>query len=158
MPAAMSTEHTEHAESAMQAAGRAQYREVWPYCRSFALRYGVAIAVVVFAFVLRYWTFGAHDHSFPFLFFVPAAMVAAWFGGLGPGLFAMVAGLVLGDFFFLSDHKPLGSVRDAERLAIGLYFLTTTLCVMLFEQLHEHIRRLEHTLYQLKKSDDETPV
>ena len=31
-------------------------------------------------------------------------------------------------------------------MAIGLYAVTTTLCVMLFENLHNRIRRLEHAL------------
>jgi K+-sensing histidine kinase KdpD len=118
----------------------------WPFRRSRAARYGVAIVLVLLAFALRYWIFGTQDHRFPFIFFVPAAMVAAWYGGMAPGLLATAAGLMLGDYFFLSDHEALGLVREGERIAIGLYAVTTTLCVMLFENLHNHIRRLEHAL------------
>jgi K+-sensing histidine kinase KdpD len=106
--------------------------------------YGIAIAVVLIAFGLRFIYFGTLDKRFPFIFFVPAAMIAAWYGGLGPGLFATAAGLMLGDYFFLSEHTALGAVRDSERLAIGLYAVTTSLCVLLFEHLHGVIRRLEH--------------
>lgn len=116
----------------------------WPFRRSFAIRYGMAIGVVVLAFVLRYSLFGTQDHRFPFLFFVPAAMTAAWFGGMAPGLLATAAGLVLGDYFFLSEHEAMGAVRESERISIGLYAVMTTLCVMLFENLHDRIRRLEH--------------
>jgi len=35
-------------------------------------------------------------------------------------------------------------VLESERLQIGLYAVMTTLCVMLFENLHERVRRLEH--------------
>ncbi|MBI4191234.1 MAG: DUF4118 domain-containing protein [Betaproteobacteria bacterium] len=118
----------------------------WPFRRSFATRYGVAVGVVVLAFALRYWIFGMEGHRFPFIFFVPAAMIAAWYGGMAPGLLATAAGLMLGDYFFLSEHAALGPVREGERLAIGLYAVATTLCVMLFENLHERIRRLEHAL------------
>jgi K+-sensing histidine kinase KdpD len=118
----------------------------WPFRRSRTVRYGIAVALVLLAFALRYWIFGTHDHRFPFIFFVPAAMIAAWYGGMAPGLLATAAGLMLGDYFFLSDHEALGLVREAERVAIGLYAVTTTLCVMLFENLHNHIRRLEHAL------------
>jgi len=38
----------------------------------------------------------------------------------------------------------MGAVRETERLSIGLYAVITTLCVMLFENLHDRIRRLEH--------------
>jgi hypothetical protein len=59
-------------------------------------------------------------------------------------LLAAAAGLMLGDYFFLTDHEALGAVRESERMQIGLYAVSTTLCVMLLENLHERIRRLEH--------------
>lgn len=118
----------------------------WPYQRPLAARYGLAVGVVILAFALRYWVFGFHEYRFPFIFFVPAAMIAAWYGGMAPGLVATVAGLLLGDYFFLSDHQALGPVREGERIAIGLYAVTTTLCVLLFENLHDRIRRVEHAL------------
>ena len=115
----------------------------WPLRRSIIMRYGMAVIVVVVAFFMRYWLF-AQDARFPFLFFVPAAIVAVWYGGMLPGLLAAAAGLLLGDYFFLSDHEALGAVRESERLQIGLFAVTTTLCVMLLENLHERIRRYEH--------------
>ena len=115
----------------------------WPYRRSLVMRYGMAIIVVVVAFLLRYWLF-AQDTRFPFLFFVPAAIVAVWYGGMLPGLLAAAAGLLLGDYFFLSGHEALGEVRESERLQIGMFAVTTGLCVMLLDNLHERVRRLEH--------------
>jgi K+-sensing histidine kinase KdpD len=118
----------------------------WPFQRPMTARYGVAVGVVIVAFVLRYWLFSSQDYRLPFLFFVPAAIVATWYGGMGPGLLATAAGLMLGDYFFLSDHEALGPVREIERVSIGMYAVTTMLCVMLFEDLHNRIRRLEHAL------------
>jgi K+-sensing histidine kinase KdpD len=115
----------------------------WPYRRPAVMRYVVAIGIVCVAFLLRYWLF-AQDSRFPFLFFVPAAIVAVWYGGMMPGLVAAAAGLMLGDYFFLSDHEALGGVLESERVQIGLFAVTTTLCVMLLENLHERVRRLEH--------------
>ncbi len=116
----------------------------WPYRRPLAMRYGIAIGIVILAFGLRYWLFGTQDNRFAFLFFVPAAIIAVWYGGIAPGLLATAAGLVLGDYFFLSAHEAMGAVRETERLAIGLYAVSTMLCVMLFENLHDRLRRLEH--------------
>jgi len=118
----------------------------WPFQRPVTVRYGVAVSMVILAFVLRYWLFGTQDHRFPFIFFVPAAMVATWYGGMAPGLLATAAGLMLGDYFFLSSHEALGTVHELERVSIGMYAVTTMLCVMLFEDLHNRIRRLEHAL------------
>ena len=121
-------------------------RVSWPFQRPVTARYGVAVGMVILAFGLRYWLFGTQEHRFPFIFFVPAAMVATWYGGMAPGLLATAAGLMLGDYFFLSTHDALGPVREIERVSIGMYAVTTMLCVMLFENLHNRIRRLEHAL------------
>jgi len=125
-------------------------RTSWPFHRPAVARYGVAVAVVILAFVLRYWLFGTQDHRLPFIFFVPAAMVATWYGGMAPGLLATAAGLMIGDYFFLSDHAALGPVRELERVSIGMYAVTTMLCVMLFEDLHNRVRRLEHALQRAR--------
>jgi K+-sensing histidine kinase KdpD len=119
---------------------------VWPFHRTALMRYGVAVVVVAAAFALRYWMFEPSSHRFPFIIFVPAAIVATWYGGIMPGLLATAAGLMLGDSFFLSEHEPLGPVREGERMLTGLYAITTTLCVMLFESLHNRVRRLQHAL------------
>src|SRR4051794_16175493 len=37
--------------------------------------------------------------SSPFLFFAPAVMISAWFGGRGPGLLATVAGALAANYF-----------------------------------------------------------
>ncbi|HSQ04058.1 MAG TPA: DUF4118 domain-containing protein, partial [Burkholderiales bacterium] len=74
---------------------------MWPLVlaarRPLALSYGIAIVSVAIAFALRWALYGILDTRLPFAFFLPAAMVAAWHGGLGPGLLAAGAGLLLGD-------------------------------------------------------------
>ena len=48
----------------------------------------MAVALVAAAFILRYWLFGTTHYRFPFIFFVPAAMMATFYGGMAPGLLA----------------------------------------------------------------------
>ena len=51
-------------------------------------RYGVAIASVVLGWLAREaLTPGIGPTALPFIFFFPAVAIAAWFGGLGPGMF-----------------------------------------------------------------------
>ena len=50
------------------------------------------------------------DGKFPFITFYPAVAVAAWFGGLGPGLLASALSAVGGTLFL----PPLGSFRVHE--------------------------------------------
>jgi two-component system, LuxR family, sensor kinase FixL len=59
------------------------------------IRYGVAIAVVVLAFGLRELLSPIFYNRAIFLYFVPSALIAAWLGGLGPGLLATALSVVL---------------------------------------------------------------
>jgi signal transduction histidine kinase len=70
---------------------------------SLLVRYGVAVVAVALAIGLKL----ALDplfagHQSPFLMLAGAVMVAAWFGGLGPGLSATALGALAADYFFLS--------------------------------------------------------
>lgn len=117
-------------------------------------RYGVAVALVLLAFALRWVIFGHLDTRLPFAFFLVAVMVAAWYGGLGPGMLAAVGGLLVGDYFFLPQHGAYAALGDAERTVITLYAINATLIVVLMESLHAKIRRLE---WALKNSRTDEP-
>jgi len=102
-------------------------------------RYSVALGVVLLAFILRYSLYGTLDHRIPFGFFLSATIIASWYGGLGPGLFAAVAGLLLGDYFFLPRHEAETLLSEAVRTGIGLYALNCALVVLLFWRLHMRV-------------------
>ncbi|MBX9812255.1 MAG: DUF4118 domain-containing protein [Burkholderiales bacterium] len=68
--------------------------------------YVAAVALVAIAFGLRYGLYGGLDNHLPFGFFLPAAMLAAWYGGMGPGMLAAASGLLLGDFFSCRRIMP----------------------------------------------------
>jgi K+-sensing histidine kinase KdpD len=120
-------------------------------------RYAVAIGVVLLAFALRYWLYGTLDHRIPFGFFLSATIVASWYGGLGPGLLAAMAGLLLGDYFFLPRHESDTPMSEAVRTGIGLYALNCALVVLLFWRIH---MRLAQAVHELKKTNPagEQPV
>jgi hypothetical protein len=54
------------------------------------LRYGVAVLAVAAALVLTTLLLGIRDTPFVFPFFAAVA-ASAWFGGVGPGWFAVVS-------------------------------------------------------------------
>jgi K+-sensing histidine kinase KdpD len=116
--------------------------------------YAAAIGVVAVAFALRYSIYGTLDNRLPFAFFVPATVIAAWYGGVGPGLLAGTSGLLLGDYFFLPPHHAWGPVSEAERTAIGLYAINVTLIVVLFWNLHARLRDREDELRRLKGEEE----
>jgi K+-sensing histidine kinase KdpD len=126
-------------------------------------RYAVAIGAVAIAFTLRYGLYGTLDSRLPFSFFIPATIIAAWFGGLGPGLLAALAGLLLGDYFFLPPHEAGAVMGEAERTVIGLYAMNSALIVLLFWHLHARLQEREDDLRKLKGEDleqrhDSTPA
>jgi K+-sensing histidine kinase KdpD len=119
------------------------------------LRYAVAAGVVLLAFALRYRIYGTLDHRLPFAFFLPATIIAAWYGGLGPGLLAAVAGLLLGDYFFLPKHVTGDPLGEPERVVIGLYAMNSVLVVLLFWRLHTRLRDATDELRRLKSSGEQ---
>lgn len=105
--------------------------------------YVAAVALVAIAFGLRYGLYGGLDNRLPFGFFLPAAMLAARYGGMGPGMLAAVSGLLLGDYFFLPPHHAWGPLGEAERTALGVYAVTSTLAVILIGNLKNRVCALE---------------
>lgn len=107
------------------------------------MRYGFACVMVFVAFLLRLTMFGHLDTRLPFGFFLIAVMVAAWYGGLGPGLFVTAAGLLLGGYFFLPRTGATMAMGEAERTAILVFIINAALVSFLMDNLHARIRKLE---------------
>src|SRR4029453_17611003 len=60
------------------------------------IHYGIALVAVVVAWLARILLIPVAGAEAPYLLFVPAVLVAAAFGGLGPGLLATAFATVLG--------------------------------------------------------------
>ena len=48
------------------------------------------------------------ETAVPFIFFFPAVTAVAWYGGLGPGLFATLLAVLTADWLFLVPIGGLG--------------------------------------------------
>src|SRR5262245_33553509 len=70
--------------------------EGWLFRRQDTLRYAIAPLAVAVAFLARLAVAPILHEDSPYLFFVPAVLVAAGLGGLGPGLVATALGALLG--------------------------------------------------------------
>ena len=74
------------------------------------IRYGVALAAVALALAIKYLFEGlGADH--PFILLPAAVIVAAWYGGRGPGLLAAVISAIGADILFLPP-AGIGFPRD----------------------------------------------
>jgi signal transduction histidine kinase/CheY-like chemotaxis protein len=91
---------------------------------SKSLQYFVAIAATAVALAARFMLESALGFVAPFILFTLAVVVAAWDGGLGPGILATALGAVLGSYFFI---EPLHSLRihsDARGVEEVLFLCT----------------------------------
>ena len=127
------------------------------YQTSWQWRYGVAGSLVLTAFLLRLSIFGGLDNRLPFGFFLLAVMIVAWYGGLGPGLFAAVLGFLLASYFFLPRPGPTGALGEAERTSITVYVISSTLVTFLMDNLHSRIRKLKIELGKVCSSSGPSP-
>ena len=85
--------------------------------------YGAAAAFVLAALLLRLLVNSWLGPTVPYLSFFPAILLASWFGGVGPGVFAAVMSAVCADVWFL---LPVGiwKIPSAFDLrSLGLFLL-----------------------------------
>src|SRR5262249_12816697 len=109
---------------------------------SLLVRYGLVLLLLAAAVGVRYlltpWIADYH----PFMFFAPVAFIATWLGGWGPGLAALLAGIVVGDFVLIPP--VLYRLHPYTPLQIAVitvhYCIATGIGIALIEALH----RLRH--------------
>jgi signal transduction histidine kinase len=98
-------------------------------------RYGMAIVLTGYAFLLGMLVFPVSNHG-PFLFFLAAVTLAAWYGGLGPGLMAtLTAFLAIGYLF----EQPVGTlaITDTRTAVNAVVFVWVAI---LISWLHGRLR------------------
>jgi signal transduction histidine kinase len=102
--------------------------------RSTVSRYGLALLVVALALLLRWAFWPVLGPELPFLFFWPAVMIAARYGGLGPGLL-VTALSVLAEDFFLIQPGSVGTGSSRELIGMALFGLLGALLSVLADRL-----------------------
>ena len=104
------------------------------------MAYGVAVLATVLSLLVRWPLQRFFGNAVPHMTFFPAVMIAAYFGGLGPGLLATLLGAVAANFFLtgqLDSHSAVNNVA-----ALILFVLVGVIISGLCESLHRARRRL----------------
>ncbi|MGZ5835997.1 MAG: PAS domain S-box protein, partial [Xanthobacteraceae bacterium] len=96
------------------------------------LTYGFALVLVGAAFAVRELLSGALQREQPYLFFIPAVLVASGVGGFGPGFLATIASIALAGAFFDAPNT------DASQAISAVAFGTIGAGIALFG---ERLRR-----------------
>src|SRR5689334_20546736 len=86
-----------------------------------SFRYGLAIAAVAVVLGLKLALVPWVEQDTPFLLFFAAVLVASWFGGLGPGLFAVVLSAAASAYFFMRPYDDLRIDDPVMRLRLAMF-------------------------------------
>src|ERR671920_77799 len=127
---------------------------------SLPLRYGVAVASVALALGLKLLLDPWITQQSPFLLLAGAVMVAAWFGGLGPGLLTTALGAITADYFFLSPVGSFTWLLGKGTLPLFLFVLQGVLIASLAHALdlarqRAEVSKLEALSHQEKLAESE---
>jgi len=82
---------------------------------SLLLRYGIAVAATGISTLLTFWLRPFLDRG-TMVLYIPAVMVAAWYGGFGSGLLCTFLSVGITTYFFLNP-KMTFSIQSADDLA-----------------------------------------
>src|SRR5580704_8072490 len=113
--------------------------------RSRLVRYGIAVGVTALSLFLRWPLWPILGSQTPHMTFFPAVMIAAYFGGFGPGIVATVLSALAAQYFvyFLGDPRysvQFASIHNA--VALSLYMVVGIVVSGLSESLHRMRRRI----------------
>jgi PAS domain S-box-containing protein len=89
--------------------------------------YLIAVFAVAGAVALRAALNPVLGTSAPLMLLLTAPLLAAFFGGLGPGLFATAAAGLIGTYWFIPPHYVLLPPSQAEWLRFGLFVMIGTM-------------------------------
>ena len=104
--------------------------------RSVSSRYGVALAVFGGAVLFRYAFQDSLGLKVPFLQFFPAIMLAAWYGGFGPGILTTALSTVAA-MYFLLPPSGIGVTDSTDQLSLAIFIVTGLVISRLNHQLHQ---------------------
>lgn len=123
---------------------------------SWPIRYGIAVLLVALATGIRIALRPIIPTGFPFLTFFLAVMLAAWRGGLGPGLFASVLSTFAVDLLLI---EPLYEVHLADGFSwLSLFVVETVAISMLTERVKQTQETLRESETRFRLIADAAPV
>jgi PAS domain S-box-containing protein len=110
-----------------------------------ALDYGLAIAAVAVVVACRLALRGIIGNAAPLLPFIPAVLVVAWYGGLGPGLLATALSAAAATFIFMPSHNGFRIDEADDAVRGGVFVAVGVLLTWFCESLQRNITERKRT-------------
>jgi signal transduction histidine kinase len=118
---------------------------------SAIVRYTAAVVAVGIVLVIKLLLIPVAGQDAPFLLFFVAVMVAAWSGGLGPGLLATALATFCNFYFFMQPFEQFALSRPDQPPQLGL-FCVEGLCISLIcAKLKLAVRRAEENAKEARE-------
>src|SRR5438132_8036636 len=110
--------------------------------RTRRVAYSVAVLAPAISLLIRWPLQPVLGDAVPHMTFFPAVMVAAYFGGFGPGLLATVLSAIAANYLLPRHFPSLQATRVNEVAALILFVLVGSIISGLSESLHRARRRI----------------
>ncbi len=107
------------------------------------LRYSSAVAGIALATLVRLCLSPVLGADLPFITFFLPVVFAAFYGGMGPALLALILGTLSAAFFFIHPAHSLTIAAPAPLLGLALFFSVGLTSAFLCEALRHAQRRAE---------------
>jgi PAS domain S-box-containing protein len=114
------------------------------------LRYGVAILVVLAGAAVRLAFLQALEMRVTYVTFYPAVILAALYGGLGPGLLATGLSALLADYFWIETVGHFLPMQFADSLGMAIFIVTCGGISWITDAMHRARSRAAHAQAQAK--------
>jgi K+-sensing histidine kinase KdpD len=107
------------------------------------MRYGVALGAVVLALLVKPLINPFLGPESPFLVFISAVLISAWYGGMGPGVLAAVSSCLLTAYFFLPPYHSLEIADPTIRTRVVVFFVEAIVLSALTATARAALKRAE---------------
>jgi PAS domain S-box-containing protein len=114
--------------------------------RSPLTAYAVAVLCAALSVLVRVALDPVWGARLPLLTFFPAVAVAAWFGGLRPGLVATLLCALAGAYYWFPLKQELRGKEYADLVALAVFVSIGVLLSVLHEALHRRRRQMDALL------------
>jgi K+-sensing histidine kinase KdpD len=113
-------------------------------------QYVIAVLSAVIVFQISWLVDPYLSLSAPYLPFMAAVMVTAWYGELGPAFLATILYVLLVDYFFSAPSSKLMG-RTPDLAALGFFALEAMGMAYCIDRLHRAHRSMQDTERQLRR-------
>jgi PAS domain S-box-containing protein len=118
--------------------------------RSTWLYYGVAVASILVATLLRMLLQPFLGSNQPYIMYVVAVVFTAWYGGLRPAVLALLLGALVAVYFFVPPNYALALTSATNITGLMLYFVVGLTSAFLSEAMHRERHRAEEAVRALQ--------